>query len=190
MNDRSDAIGALCLALSRGELDGAREILLSRYPFAPEPVTKRSYREREATQVFARDGFVDRYTGCRLVYPPVLRVISVVMPAEFPFHPAWKTDVTHSSYWEVGATVDHLIPVSRGGADNPSNLVTTSMARNYAKMNWTLEELGWTLHPPGDIRAWDGMMNWFVQYTAQHPHTANSTVRRWRNAAVEQCGAA
>jgi HNH endonuclease len=54
------------------------------------------------------------------------------------------------AFWEVGATIDHVVPVTRGGADDESNWVTTSMARNSAKMNWTLEELGWTLHPPGN----------------------------------------
>ncbi len=39
------------------------------------------------------------------------------------------------------------------------------MAHNFAKMNWTLEELGWDLRPPGDLNAWDGLIHWFVEYT-------------------------
>ena len=58
------------------------------------------------------------------------------------------------------------------------------MARNSAKGNWTLEDLGWTLQPPGDVRRWDGMMRWFLEYTEAHPETATSgTVRQWRKAA-------
>jgi hypothetical protein len=111
----------------------------------------------ESTRVFVRDGFIDRYTGTRLIFPPVLRTLSEALPGEFPFHPNWKTDVTHPAYWEVGATVDNLIPVTRGGKDAEENWVTASMARNSAKMNWTLQDLGWHLHPPGDIRDWDGL---------------------------------
>jgi hypothetical protein len=37
------------------------------------------------------------------------------LPERFPFHPNWKTDVTHPAYWEVSATIDHLTPVTRGG---------------------------------------------------------------------------
>ena len=99
------------------------------------------------------------------------------MPNEFPFHPNWKTDLTHPSYWEVGATVDHVVPVTRGGADDESNWVTTSMARNSAKMNWTLNELGWTVHPPGDIKHWDGLIRWFLDYTSAHPSTLTTSIK-------------
>jgi hypothetical protein len=50
--------------------------------------------------------------------------------SKFPFHPNWKTEATHPAYWEVGATIDHMVPVTLGGADEPANWVTTSMARN------------------------------------------------------------
>jgi hypothetical protein len=80
--------------------------------------------------------------------------------------------------------VDHLVPVTRGGADDESNWVTISMARNSAKMNWTLDELRWTLHPPGDVREWDGMMRWFLEYIKEHPETSsNASVRQWYRAA-------
>lgn len=58
------------------------------------------------------------------------------------------------------------------------------MARNSAKMNWTLADLGWTLQPPGDFRAWDGLLHWFLEFTAKHPETlANTSMSQWRKAA-------
>jgi hypothetical protein len=107
------------------------------------------------------------------VFPPVLRILSLVLRSEFPFHPNWKSDLTHPSYWELGATVEHLVPVTRGGVDDESDWVTTSMGRNSAKLNWTLSELGWTLHPLGIISDWDGLFGWFLRYTAVHPETVN-----------------
>ena len=157
MAEKSSVIVAVCRALAEGACEEAVSVAKRDYPFAPESITKRHYGPVESTRLFVRDGFIDRYTGERLVFPPVLRILSVVLPAQFPFHPNWKTDVTHPAYWEVGATVDHLVPVTRGGADDESNWVTTSMARNSAKMNWSLEDLGWTLHPPGSMREWDGL---------------------------------
>jgi hypothetical protein len=145
--EKSDAIAAVCSAITEGAPDVAISILKRDYPFAPEPLTKRDYGALESTRVFVRDGFLDRYTGERLIFPPVLRVLSGILAADFPYHPNWKTDLTHPAYWEVGATIDHVVPVTRGGADDDSNWVTTSMARNSAKMNWTLKELGWTLQP-------------------------------------------
>ena len=59
----------------------------------------------------ARDGFIDRYSGQRLVFLPVLHVLSVGSSQEFPFHRNWKIEVTHPAYWELVATLDHLEPV-------------------------------------------------------------------------------
>jgi hypothetical protein len=182
--EKGSVIAAICHALADGSIAKAESIIRADYPFAPAPVTARRFRPVEYTKAFVRDGFIDRYAGNRLLFPPVLRVLSFALPTLFPYHPNWKTDETHPAYWEVSATLDHVIPVSRGGADDESNWVTTSMARNGAKMNWTLEELGWQLRPAGAIGEWDGMMKWFLEYTARHPETiVDNAVRRWRQAA-------
>lgn len=153
MADKSSAIAGVCSALKGGVLNQAISLLKLDYPFAPHPTTKRQYGPLESTRVFVRDGFIDHYTAERLIFPPVLRVISAELPVDFPYHPNWKTNVTHPAYWEVGATVDHLLPVSCGGADDDSNWITTSMAHNSAKGNLTLAELGWSLQAPGDFSA-------------------------------------
>lgn len=184
MPTRTDALANVCRRLADGALEEAASLLRRDYPFAPEPITPRQYGPLESTRVFVRDGFIDRYTGERLVYPPVLRVLSFLLPAEFPFHPNWKADLTHPAYWEMGATVDHVVPMARGGADEESNWVTTSMAHHSARLNRTLEELGWSLVPPGDVAEWDGMMRWFLEYAEAHRETlAYSAIRMWHRAA-------
>src|SRR5262245_50143460 len=162
MGGKCATIAGICDALLTSNTAAARELLRQCYPYAPEPIAKRRYGPVESTRVFVRDGFIDRYCGERLVFPPVLRVLSLVLGEAFPFHPNWKTEVTHPAYWEVGATVDHLVPVTRGGSDIEANWITTSMARNSAKMNWTLQELGWELHHPGSIDDWDELIVWFI----------------------------
>lgn len=191
MLDKPAAIAEVCRALSERGAEAAVEVLRREYAFKPDPITTRRYGPVESTRVFVRDGFVDRYTGTRVVFPPVLRVLSVALPAEFPYHPNWKTDMTHPAYWEVGATIDHLVPVTRGGRDDDANWITASMASNSAKMNWSLEELGWTLHPPGDFQAWDGLIRWFLDYGTTHPEVlTNGSVRQWHRAAKLAVGAA
>jgi len=186
---KSEAIKAICTALSSSGLDLAASLARDRYPFVPEPLGTRKYGPRESTRVFIRDGFIDRYSGEKLIYPPVLRALSHALPEEFPYHPNWKADSTHSSYWEAGATIDHLVPVTRGGEDNESNWFTTSMARNSAKMNWTLEELGWELHPPGRIDEWDGMFDWFLRYAEAEPAVLKTgNVGQWVRAAKAAVG--
>jgi hypothetical protein len=187
--EKSKVIAEVCSALTSGAPDRAVSLAKRDYPFASEPIVKRKYGQLQSTRLFIRDGFVDRYTGERLVFPPVLRLLSSVLPAEFPYHPNWKTDLTHPSYWEIGASVDHLIPVTRGGADDESNWMTTSMARNFAKSNWTLGELGWTLHPAGTFSDWDGLMGWFLQYTADKPDALIPSLEGWHKAAKQAVGA-
>ncbi len=189
ISEKTDVIATVCQALGRGDVEIARSMARERYPFIPEPIIARQYGPLESTRVFLRDGFIDRYGGDRLIYPPVLRIVSQMLPEEFPYHPNWKTNLTHSSYWEVAATVDHLIPVTRGGPDDESNWMTTSMVRNSAKMNWTLDQLGWTLRPPGDLTVWDGMFYWFLDYTDKHPRMLQSgNVRQWHRAAKQAAG--
>lgn len=134
--------------------------------------------------VFVRDGFVDRYGGELLVFPGTLRLLSRLLPTEFPFHPNWKMSATHPAYWELFPTVDHLIPVARGGIDGEANWVTTSMLRNSAKSNWTMEDLGWQLLPPGDFAQWDGLVAWFFEFVGRDPtHLQDEYVRAWHKAA-------
>jgi hypothetical protein len=139
-------------------------------------------------QVFLRDGFIDRYSGRYLVFPPVLRAISFALPEAFPYHPNWKTGECHPAFWELAATVDHVEPVTLGGTNDKANLVTTSMQRNMAKGNFTLREIGWTLHPPPGDKTWNGLTAWFLTYIEHHPEMLDldSGVRAWHTVAERQ----
>lgn len=175
---------AVSECLGSGDFEQAKAKLCSGYPFQPLTNEGRQYTPLQSTQLFIRDGFVDRYSGDKLVFPGALRLFSLLLPDEFPFHPNWKMDRTHIAYWEMTPTVDHILPVSRGGADSEENWATSSMMRNSAKSNWTLEELGWTLLPPGDIDEWDGLMGWFVSYLDDSPeHLENPLIKKWHRAA-------
>jgi hypothetical protein len=137
------------------------------------------------TAVFVRDGFTDRYRGSRLVFPPALRFISDALPGRFPYHPNGKMSAAHVAYWELFPTVDHVVPVALGGADDESNWVCCSMLTNGIKANWTLEQLGWELLAPGDFAEWDGLLGWFVSEAAKRPELvrASAYYRRWLGAA-------
>ena len=142
MTDRAETIAKVCAALTAHERDEASAIAGSEYPFVPIPPSRRSYTPYQCMAVFLRDGFIDRYSGDRLVCPGALRTLSVVMPEEFPAHPNWHMAKSHLVYWELFPTIDHLVPVARGGADSEDNWITTSMLKNQAKGHWTLDELG------------------------------------------------
>lgn len=145
---KADVLARACAALDVAEMDVGKEILRTEYPFIAVAKTSRRYTERQCLRVFYRDGFTDRYSGTRLVHPGALRVLSVVFPDEFPAHPNWEMKRSHFAFWELFPSIDHVVPVARGGADDETNWVTTSMLRNSAKSHWTLEELGRTLVAP------------------------------------------
>lgn len=187
----SEAISRVCALLNEGRTGEAAAAITGDYPFVSVLPTHRAYNESQATRVFARDGFIDRYSGERLIFPGTLRVLSLTLPEVFPHHPNWKVSATHPAYWQLCATVDHVAPIARGGTDAESNLVTTSMLRNSAKAHWLLEELGWALHPPGDCAKWDGLMSWFVTHVATEPAFMRQPfIRRWYLAATHSAAAA
>jgi hypothetical protein len=94
----------------------------------------------------------------------------------------------HIVYWELSATVDHVVPLARGGMEDEMNWATTSMLRNSPKSNWTLAELGWKLQPPGDFDKWDGLIGWLVVYVKREPqHLQDPYIKRWHDAAIRAC---
>ena len=185
LDHRAKTIEMVCEALEKGNKQEAAELVKSRYPFDPPVERRRSFSKLDRTRVFLRDGFIDRYSGDRLFFPPVLETISMGIPDDFPSHPNGKMATSHVAHWELYASVDHVMPVARGGAHEMDNWVTTSMMRNLIKSHWKLEDLGWELLPSGRLDEWDGMLGWFLKYTEEREDLlALGAIRDWRSAAT------
>ncbi|MDV8007016.1 HNH endonuclease [Rhodococcus sp. IEGM 1318] len=183
---RADVLARVAAALSGNDISAAKRIIGQDYPFTPPVTTSRNYTPRQSLRTFIRDGFIDRYSGTRLVHPGALRVLSRTMPEVFPFHPNWLMTATHFAFWELSPTIDHLVPIARGGADDETNWATTSMLRNSAKGHWTLDELGWTITPAGDYQHWDGLTDWFIEHVNRNPELlADKYIARWHRASVD-----
>ena len=186
VEQKADVLAEVVAAIDSAGFEAGRRILSEKYPFTPVEKTSRSYTERESLRIFYRDGFTDRYSGTRLVNPGALRLLSAIMPSEFPADPNWAMSRSHFAFWELFPTIDHLYPVSRGGDDTDANLVTTSMLRNSAKAHWTVAELGWHLQPPGHHADWDGLTTWFLHYLGSNPDPlAIPYIGRWFRASAE-----
>ena len=185
-SDKASVLLEACGSLLVGNAERAGQILDSEYPFERMARKRRSYSRKQATSIFVRDGFIDRYSGKRLVFPASLQLISTLLPDKFPSHPSGKMNETHIAFWELWPTIDHIVPVARGGADEPSNWACTSMLRNSVKSNWSLEELGWDLIEGGCIDERDGLMNWFFEYTRRNDKPLEDPyLEKWWRAARE-----
>lgn len=189
MDANAGVLFDVCAALRVGDSGSAKETLRSHYPFVPVEKIARRYSERLSMELFLRDGFIDRYTGNRLINPGVLRLLHVVLGDDFPWHPHGKYSETHPAYWELFPTVDHLVPVCRGGSDDESNWVTASMMSNQAKAQWSVDDIDWKLHPPGAVEEWDGLSRWLADYLAVNPTVLEEAadphrgyIRRWLTA--------
>ncbi len=173
----------VCDLIVRREHEAARARLLSDYPCAGPATSRRRWPAKRLVGVFRRDGYTDRYSGARLVFPGTLRALSLLMEQAFPFHPNWKQSETHPAFWELHPTIDHVVPVARGGADDESNVVTTSMLRNSAKSNWLLDEVGWSAELAPIAPGWDGLVGWFLAVQATEPRLREDRViTRWSRA--------
>lgn len=167
MNNNALIIEKVINKLLSGNHASAAAILQRDYLFKPVEVFQRNYTRNQKFETFVRDGFLDRYTGEKLLNPGVLKVLSTYFPEDFPYHPHWKMSETHIAYWELVPTIDHIIPIAMGGRDESENWATTSMFHNQIKNNWSLEQLHWKLHKGGDIKEWDGLTSIFIMSVEQ-----------------------
>lgn len=137
-------------------------------------------------KVFLRDGFIDRYSGEKLLFPGLIKLLTIEFPDIFKYHGNWKMSETHLVYWELFPTIDHLIPIARGGEDNEDNWVITSMICNSAKANWTIEELGWKLHEREELTNWDGLINCFLELCdTNKAYEHDMYIRSWKVALLK-----
>ena len=176
--NKTQTVRQVGVALAAGDKLQASEIARSDYPFAPQTTGKRVFSALQTTSVFLRDGFVDRYSGTELVFPGVLRLLSRLLPEEFPAHPNRKMTESHIVDYALFPTIDHVLPIARGGSNHADHWGTTSMVLNSAKANFTLDELRWTLLPPGDPARWDGLLHCFLEIISHSPeHLADNYVK-------------
>lgn len=178
--DKIDALEKAAKEILDGRLDSAKEVIQTEYPFEKLTSIGRNYTDKQKMEQFKKDGFIDRYTGHKLLNPGLLKVLSYYMPDLFPYHAHWKMEECHNAYWEFVPTVDHIYPVALGGADSEENWATTSMLHNSIKSNWTLEQLNWKLHEAGKLEEWDGLTALFVKLVeADSSLLEDSYIKKW-----------
>ena len=178
--EKVQALEMAAKEILKGEIESAKNIIKTEYPFNKLTSTGRHYTDKQKMAQFVRDGFIDRYSGKKLLNPGLLKVLSYYMPDIFPYHAHWKMEECHNAYWEFVPTVDHIYPVALGGADSEENWASTSMLHNSIKNNWTLEQLQWKLYDAGDIQDWDGLTNLFIKLVETNESMLeDSYIKKW-----------
>ena len=178
--EKCNIISDIADMLLENNKTAAKSIICQKYPHTYYEIEKRTYTITQKMKQFIRDGFIDRYTGEKLLNPGMLKTISYYFPNEFPYHSHWKMTETHIAYWELIPTIDHIYPIAKGGEDDEKNWVTTSMKNNSIKSNYTIDEIHWKLYPKGDISDWDGLTTIFLQLIRNDKELLNDAyIKSW-----------
>ena len=186
MQDKIRTLESVVKELLSGNKDNACNLIQKEYPFERFEVFHRTYTLRQKMKQFKADGFIDRYSGDKLINPGILKVLSFYFPEEFPYHPHGKMTEGHIAYWELFPTIDHIVPIAIGGRDEPDNWATTSMLNNSVKSNWSLEQLRWNLYPAGDFNEWDGLTKLFVKLVEKDELLLKDNyIKSWYNASLD-----
>jgi hypothetical protein len=104
-----------------------------------------------------------------------------LFPAEFKYHKNWKASESDVAFWRDCTSVDHVVPKTRSGGDDVSNLVAACWPCNLSKGNLTLEELGREKLPIA-ASEWDGLSGQLRGLVARMPNSASLYYRTWLNA--------
>ena len=130
-------LAAVVAAFQSGGTAAALEALQP-IAYHPEPVTRRrSIPPAREVEVFRRDAWTCRYCGQPTVFLPVMAFLGHLFPDQFPYDPHWRAGVTHPAVSACGASVDHVVPVTRGGTDDLDNLVAACWPCNARKGDFT-----------------------------------------------------
>ncbi len=93
----------------------------------------------ESRAIFARDGYRCRFCQSRIVVKEAHKVFAKFLPEQ-----ARKSRINEDNHFGISTltgSIDHLLPYSRGGGNEPENLVTACGPCQFGRNQWTLEEV-------------------------------------------------
>jgi hypothetical protein len=129
--------------------------------FPAEKIAKIASRMPPSTvtkAVFARDGWRCRFCGCRVVLREAHKIMSAALPGAIPWGKK-EADYKHGAFYAISASLDHVVPHSRGGTNEEDNLVTACWTCQFGRDYFLLEQVG-LLDPrarPPVKNDWDGL---------------------------------
>lgn len=81
--DKVTAIKLSAQSILTGNIESAKNVINKEYPFKRLKPEGRNYTDTEEYEQLVKDGFIDRYSGSRLINPGLLKVLSFYMPELF-----------------------------------------------------------------------------------------------------------
>ncbi len=120
-------------------------------------------------ELHKRDGYHCRFCGIPVIRAEVRKLFN----ASYPECSLWgrRNMEQHAGFQAMWAQYDHVVPHSAGGDNTLDNLVVTCAPCNFAKMQYTLEQLGLSdpCDRPPKSSDWDGLERVLV-HAARETH--------------------
>jgi hypothetical protein len=112
--------------------------------------------------IMARDGFRCRFCESRVVIRRAAHIFKHFVPEAARQGPTNET--RHFGLGTITASIDHLVPYSRGGTNDPGNLLTACGPCQFGRNVYTLDEveLANPLDYPPILDDWDGLTRLLV----------------------------
>lgn len=146
-------------------ISGSPSLEVHRFREVPSspPITDKRSKQRMPPRsversIFERDGWRCRFCGIRIVSRDAIRVLD----AQFPTVVRWQQRRNidkHAGLRAICSSLDHILPHSRGGSNDPKNLVAACGPCQFGRGYWTLDEVGF-IDPrsrPPVLDSWDGL---------------------------------
>ena len=117
-----------------------------------EPISKQIQYE-----IFCRDNWHCRYCSDSVFFSPILKILETISPDHGYYHPNGKTGEMLPLFANKFASIDHIIPVTKGGVNDIDNYVTSCWECNLKYGN-TSHDGGKPLPSPINTTntKWDG----------------------------------
>jgi 5-methylcytosine-specific restriction endonuclease McrA len=108
--------------------------------------------------IFRRDGWRCRFCGIRIISLHAIKLLDKIFPDEVRWT-AKPYKNRNVAFNVLASSLDHIVPHGRGGDNDPTNLVGACGSCQFGRMQYTLEEVGFTdprARAP-KVDSWDGL---------------------------------
>lgn len=112
---------------------------------------------RNRTEIYERDGWQCRFCGIKVVSTKARSIFLKLFPSET--HWGGPEYERHAALYATAVSLDHVVPHSRGGDNDDSNLVTACFCCQHGRGQWLLDEMD-LIDPrerPPIVDGWDGL---------------------------------
>ena len=122
-----------------------------------ERISQRMPSSRKRVGIYERDGWRCRFCGIRVISTKARTTFRKLFPSETRWDgPEYER---HSALYATAVSLDHVVPHSRGGNNDETNLVTACFCCQHGRGQWLLDEM--ELYDPRErapvVDNWDGL---------------------------------